>query len=837
MTLFGDLGTLESAGLIRVAQVEPDLEYLFRHTLVQDAAYTSLLESDRKRLHLAVGEAIEGLYPDRKQELAAILGHHFQKAGEDSHAMQYFIIAAEAALAAFANQEAEIQYRRALELVCCSEAEQAELLYGLAEALYRQGRLDEALQTLHEGIELYKNLGDSDGIARMYARAGRVVWHAGDRPEGLRICLEGLEQVQNAANSRGKATLVHETARAYYFNGMSDKALPLCREALGLAEQLGAVDIQADTLATLGILSGLSAEESLEALRKAVELSESTGLLEVAGRAHHNLASMTRRWLADNMMARLHFRRAVELGRLRGVASEELISLMGDMGISMDQGNLKEVEEQLPYLEQLVGKISNPAASLNSIQMVKAALIWFHGDWVESIRMCRQGLEEACQRGDVENQLNLTSELSWVLLEKNRWGELEDLSEVEALVSNALRIVDQGGSDENIEVYCRMSTLRSRQRRLVEARQWLEKARSAAAPKPTAWDDLALDTCEAEIASSEGRWAEALLFAESVAVGEARLERRFNWARALLEWAELHIRRNEPADLEQAQTLLREALTVFEEMGAQRYRELVLEKLQAVRTETYAQALDHEKLTRELRRTRRVQESLLPEKPPQIPGWDLAIAFDPAHETSGDFYDFIPLPDGKWGLVIADVTDKGTSAALFMALSRSLLRTFATQYAAEPERALAETNRRILADSHGGLFVTLFYGVLDPAAGTLRYCNAGHNPACLFRVLAGEVVELRRTGIPLGVFDETDWKQETTIIKPGDTLVLYTDGVTEAQNAQMQSFGEEQLLASARAHLGKSAGKLRDALLEDIHKFVGDAPKSDDITLMVIVRG
>lgn len=124
------------------------------------------------------------------------------------------------------------------------------------------------------GIELYKNLGDSDGIARMYARAGRVVWHAGDRPEGLRICLEGLEQVQNAANSRGKATLVHETARAYYFNGMSDKALPLCREALGLAEQLGAVDIQADTLATLGILSGLSAEESLEALRKAVELSE-----------------------------------------------------------------------------------------------------------------------------------------------------------------------------------------------------------------------------------------------------------------------------------------------------------------------------------------------------------------------------------------------------------------------------------------------------------------------------------------------------------------------------------------------------------------------------------
>jgi predicted ATPase len=167
MTLFSDLSTLEAAGLIQVAKVEPDLEYNFRHTLVQDAAYASLLESDRKRLHLAVGDAIESLYPDRRKELAAILGYHFKEAGQDERALSYFKIAGDGALSGYANQEAEIQYRRALELICCSGDEIARLYSGLGEALYRQSRLEEALQAQRTSIDIYKSLGDSDGIARL----------------------------------------------------------------------------------------------------------------------------------------------------------------------------------------------------------------------------------------------------------------------------------------------------------------------------------------------------------------------------------------------------------------------------------------------------------------------------------------------------------------------------------------------------------------------------------------------------------------------------------------------------------------------------------------------
>jgi tetratricopeptide (TPR) repeat protein len=223
VSLFSDLGTLESAGLIRVAKLEPDLEYNFLHTMVQDAAYASLLESDRKRLHLAVGDAIESLYPDRQRELAAILGYHFRQAGQEARALKYYLVAGEEALIAYANQEAEIQYKRGIELTCCSGDDIARLYSGLGESLYRQSRFDESLQAMRTAIDIYTSLGDSDGIAALYSRLGRIIWYVGDRPEGLRVCLEGLEIVKDAPDSKGKAFLMHETAAPITSTGCPTK--------------------------------------------------------------------------------------------------------------------------------------------------------------------------------------------------------------------------------------------------------------------------------------------------------------------------------------------------------------------------------------------------------------------------------------------------------------------------------------------------------------------------------------------------------------------------------------------------------------------------------------
>ena len=249
------------------------------------------------------------------------------------------------------------------------------------------------------------------------------------------------------------------------------------------------------------------------------------------------------------------------------------------------------------------------------------------------------------------------------------------------------------------------------------------------------------------------------------------------------------------------------------------------------------------RIERELAVAGRIQASFLPDSLPDIPGWQLAASLEPARETAGDFYDVIPLPDGCWGLVVADVADKGTGAALYMALSRTLIRTYAVEYHIQPERALHAANRRILADASANLFVTVFYGILDPAAHTLTYCNAGHNPPCLLTAPVGyQVQALGPTGGALGIADDWTWEQRTVRLAPGDTLVLYSDGITEAQNAEMSLFGEERLRQVIQAHLGSPGSKtaraqdLLDAVLAEVRVHAGGAAQSDDITLMVLAR-
>jgi sigma-B regulation protein RsbU (phosphoserine phosphatase) len=241
--------------------------------------------------------------------------------------------------------------------------------------------------------------------------------------------------------------------------------------------------------------------------------------------------------------------------------------------------------------------------------------------------------------------------------------------------------------------------------------------------------------------------------------------------------------------------------------------------------------------TQELLRAGKMQADILPDKPPVIAGWDLTARLVPARETSGDFYDFIPLDNGKWGFVIADVSDKGMGAALFMALVSTLIRTYATQYPTLPAFALSAVNRRILNDTRGNMFVTAFYGVLDPDTGRFRYVNAGHNPPFLLSSQRSKHVDhLGKTGMALGVLEEASWQQKIVKIAPGDCLLLYTDGITEAQNLHGNFYGESRLLEITRTRMGCNAQKLQEILLEDIFHFIEGAPNQDDITMLVLTR-
>ncbi len=240
----------------------------------------------------------------------------------------------------------------------------------------------------------------------------------------------------------------------------------------------------------------------------------------------------------------------------------------------------------------------------------------------------------------------------------------------------------------------------------------------------------------------------------------------------------------------------------------------------------------------ELQIAAEIQQSFLPEILPQISGFDIAAKSVMAKEVGGDFFDvipfeIIPLEKGTLGILIADVSGKGVPAALFMALSRIVVRVNALWHR-DPARAIYDANNVIAQDSKAGMFVTLFYGTLSEKNRTLTYVNAGHNPPVVFRSRDGSLEELLPTGIILGAVEHREFYSRTVDIGPDDVIVMYTDGITESINTREEMFGEERLYAVLRQNAHMSSQDILGKILEAVQQFTGDVPQFDDITLMVI---
>ncbi len=233
-----------------------------------------------------------------------------------------------------------------------------------------------------------------------------------------------------------------------------------------------------------------------------------------------------------------------------------------------------------------------------------------------------------------------------------------------------------------------------------------------------------------------------------------------------------------------------------------------------------------------------IQMSFMPKVLPRIAGFDIAARAIMAKEVGGDFFDVIPfeivaLDKGTLGLLIADVSGKGVPAALFMALSRIVVRVNALWHP-DPAQAIYDANNIIAGDAKSGMFVTLFFGRLREKDRTLTYVNAGHNPPVVFRSKTGVLEELPATGIILGAFENQDYFSRSLVIEPDDVVVMYTDGVTEAIDARDEPFGVPRLNAIIRENARLPAQGILDRILSDLHEFTGDTPQFDDITLLVI---
>jgi GAF domain-containing protein len=247
-----------------------------------------------------------------------------------------------------------------------------------------------------------------------------------------------------------------------------------------------------------------------------------------------------------------------------------------------------------------------------------------------------------------------------------------------------------------------------------------------------------------------------------------------------------------------------------------------------------AEATAAERLERELEVARDIQESFMPDTYPNEPGWDVAASYRAARQVGGDFYDFFPIDDHRWALVVADVADKGVPAALFMALSRTLLRAVGTNRET-PAATLNHVNSLLLRDSRSQLFVTVWHGVWDPRAGTIVYSSAGHNPPILIRA-NGSAEELSARGIALGVVPDIRVEERTVTLHPGDLLVAYTDGVTEALRSDQTEFGVVGLQSRLAQLRKQSAHDIAQGMLRAIDSFVAGEPQFDDITMIVLKR-
>jgi len=234
-------------------------------------------------------------------------------------------------------------------------------------------------------------------------------------------------------------------------------------------------------------------------------------------------------------------------------------------------------------------------------------------------------------------------------------------------------------------------------------------------------------------------------------------------------------------------------------------------------------------IEQDMRLARDIQQGLLLEAVPRLPGWEISAICMPARDLGGDLYDFLPLPDGRQGIMIGDVSGKGLPAALRMAVARTVFR-HAARRGDSPGPTLVDTNRGVLSEIPQGM-VTMFYAMLDTKRGILRMANAGHNYPVL---LNGQVSEVELSGMPLGVDGDSEYSEASAVIRPGETMVLFTDGVIEAGPPDGEIYGYDRLERTLRDNACLKPRALLAVLLHELRQWSAD--QADDITIVIFRR-
>lgn len=241
-------------------------------------------------------------------------------------------------------------------------------------------------------------------------------------------------------------------------------------------------------------------------------------------------------------------------------------------------------------------------------------------------------------------------------------------------------------------------------------------------------------------------------------------------------------------------------------------------------------------LHRDLEIARNVQKASFPKKSPAIPGLQCATFYKPAHSIGGDYYDFLPLDDGTWGIAVGDVSGKGIGAALVMATLQASLRAQTLSPRPAIRKLMKNVNLLVRESSPAEFFASLFYAEYEPASRLLTYVNAGHNPPVVIRRSHGrcKVFSLQSGGVPVGALDESQYDSDKFQLEPGDILVAYTDGLTESENPGGRAFGQERLKTILCSCTAEQSQEILQHILRELSAHSAGGPQEDDLTLVVM---
>jgi tetratricopeptide (TPR) repeat protein len=546
--------------------------FAFTHALIHSNLHESLSGIRRQRLHRQVAVTLARMKPDAYEALA----YHHSQAGDFELARAYSLKAGERALATYANQEAEKHFRLALELNG-PDAEKAQALSGLGKALYQQDRFVEASERWHELIPLYRLLGDLDQLARTYAWLSGTERQRGNIVEAIRVGREGLAAVAGQPVTIGLATLLRETSNACAMHDLKTEEIAgFLYQALSISEELGDVPGQAETLARLGYGVALPPNpdpiEGAKLLEKAIRLAEGAGIHTTADLACNYLAQVEED-LVDFQAAIGHYQRAIQHCQETGSTSREIFSLSTLAGIYMRLGNLQEAGKLLERGRYLLGLIDNTGPPAILLRTAQAVLLHRQGEWATAAQLLRDIVVETQQKGNMNYFGIAAFFLAYVLVDMQVYDEGKQfLEQVRPFL----------GMASSPEYFYTIIIFSLQQGNLDQARDFLARARALSGPNIGLPAQSFFLLEEALVAAEERRWPKAFEGFKTAVQNFANAGLVWDLAQAQCVWAEAHLRRGKPKDIQAARELLGEALALYEKMGAIKHAEVVREKLKAI---------------------------------------------------------------------------------------------------------------------------------------------------------------------------------------------------------------------------------------------------------------